>query len=68
MKKVNRADIITLEEFAKEMEVSREMIEAWREKGMPVIRLGSRYLRIYKPSALEWVVTFGQTSAREELG
>jgi len=68
MKKINRSDIVTLEEFAKEMDVSREMIETWREKGMPVVRLGNRYLRIYKPSALEWIVTFGQNSASQELG
>jgi DNA-binding XRE family transcriptional regulator len=68
MKKINRGDIVTVEDFAKEMNVSRETIEAWREKGMPVVKLGNRYLRVYRPSALEWIVTFGQISAKEELG
>jgi phage terminase Nu1 subunit (DNA packaging protein) len=68
MKKINRSDIITVEQFAEEMKVSREMIETWKGKGMPVVKLGNRYLRIYRPSAPEWIVTFGQSSAREELG
>jgi len=66
MKKVNKDDIVTIEDFAKEIGVSREMIEAWKEKGMPVIKLGNKYLRVWRPSALDWIVTFGQIFAHEE--
>jgi len=62
---IRKEDIITLEEFAKEMEVSREVIEGWREKGMPVIKIG-KYMRVWRPHVLDWIVSQGEVLNREE--
>ena len=52
---VNKEDIITLDELAAEMEVTIEVIEKWRKKGMPVIKI-DKFVRAYRPRVYEWLV------------
>ncbi len=54
-KAVRLADIKTLEEVAKELDVSKETIERWRRRGMPVISI-DKYIRAWFPEVLEWLV------------
>jgi hypothetical protein len=61
MKKVIRVeDIKTLEEIAKELDVSKDTIDRWRQKGMPIISI-DKYVRIWMPDVLEWLVKQKET-------
>jgi len=63
-KKIDAADIVTLETMAEELGLSKETLDLWREKGMPVIKIG-KFLRAYRPHVYEWVVTQGEILAKE---
>lgn len=61
MKKAIRVeDIKTLEEVAKELDVSKDTIDRWRQKGMPIISI-DKYVRIWMPDVLEWLVKQKET-------
>ena len=56
MKKIVRlSNIKTLEEVAGEFGISKETIERWRRRGMPVISI-DKYIRAWMPEVLEWLV------------
>jgi len=52
---VRLEDIKTPEEVAKELDVSRDTVERWRQKGMPVISI-EKYVRAWMPEVLEWLI------------
>jgi DNA-binding XRE family transcriptional regulator len=58
-KMVKLEDIITLEKMAEEIGVSRDTIDRWAEKGMPVIKI-DKFVRVFRPHVYEWMVTHGE--------
>lgn len=48
-------DFLTLDQLAEKAGVSLDILDRWRKKGMPVIKL-DKYLRVYWPKFLEWLV------------
>lgn len=54
-KPIRLEDIKTVEQVAKELNVSEDTIKRWRQKGMPVISI-DKYVRIWMPDALGWLV------------
>ncbi len=64
-KQVRNEDIVTLDKMAEELDLGKETIETWRQKGMPTIKIG-KYLRVYRPHVYEWIVTQGEALEKEE--
>jgi DNA-binding XRE family transcriptional regulator len=64
-KQVRIEDIITLDKMAEELNLGKETIEIWRQKGMPTIKIG-KYLRVYRPHVFDWIVTQGEALEGEE--
>jgi hypothetical protein len=55
MRKINFEDIMTFDQVAEKIGLTVETLQKWREKGMPTIKI-DKYLRIYWPDVLEWIV------------
>jgi len=48
-------DFITLEQLAKEMEVSETTVREWRQRKMPVIKI-EKFVRVYRPGFFRWLL------------
>jgi phage terminase Nu1 subunit (DNA packaging protein) len=46
--------ILTINEFAKKYKVSRQTVNNWRKKGLPVLK-GASIIRIDEEKAIEWM-------------
>jgi hypothetical protein len=54
-KSIQIEDIITLEQIAEKIGVSVDVIEKWRIKGMPVIKI-DKFVKAYYPRVMEWLI------------
>ncbi len=54
-KSIQIEDIMTLEQIAEKIGVSVDVIEKWRIKGMPVIKI-DKFVKAYYPRVLEWLI------------
>ena len=54
-KSIQIEDIMTLEQIAEKIGVSVDVIEKWRIKGMPVIKI-DKFVKVYYPRVLEWLI------------
>lgn len=51
-----RDKLLTKKELARELGLSTKTIERWQKKGLPVVRLGTKYLRYQYDSVIAWLV------------
>jgi uncharacterized protein YjcR len=54
-KSIQIEDIMTLEQIAEKIGVSVDVIEKWRIKGMPVIKI-DKFVKAYYPRVMEWLI------------
>lgn len=47
-------NLLTVEEIAKELKVTRQTIYQWRKDGMPFLRMG-RLIRFEQEKVMEWL-------------